>query len=72
MRFFAVFYGLGIAQIMTKKPAEREQEALEIIELATDDLTSLTKAFDLITEVVSQYEQANLELAEEADAPVIH
>ena len=60
---------------MTKKPAERNaaEDALEIIELATDDLESLTKAFNLITEVVAQYgEQPALELSEETELPVIH
>lgn len=56
---------------MDKKTSDRD-DVLEIIELATDDLQSLTKAFELITEVVSQYDQTSLELSEDLEIPVIH
>ena len=51
------------------KPAStpQKQDALEIIELATDDLQTLAKAFDLITEVCKEFEQPNLTVAEDQD-----
>ncbi|MCB0319805.1 MAG: hypothetical protein KDD60_02695 [Bdellovibrionales bacterium] len=46
------------------------EDAFEIIELATSDLQTLTKAFDLISEVCSEYKQPHLAVTSEPEYPV--
>ena len=53
------------------KPSKKD-EAFEIIELATNNLEDLAKAFELIDEVCTSFSQPELELSEQTELPVIH
>ncbi len=59
---------------MSKSPKSEitttEPDALEIIELATNDIDTLAKAFDLITEVCKEFDQPELAVSAKNELPV--
>jgi hypothetical protein len=50
---------------MSKANNTPEIDALEIIELATADLNTLARAFDLIQEVCAEFEQPGVSLSDQ-------
>lgn len=50
----------------------KEQDSLEIIELATSNIEELAKAFELISDVCASFQQPSLELSEDVDQVTVH
>ena len=52
--------------------SKKREESFEIIELATDSLEELTRAFELIEAVCTSRDQSGIELSEEQEELTIH
>lgn len=52
--------------------SKKREESFEIIELATDSLEELARAFELIEAVCTSREQSSIELSEEHEELTIH
>lgn len=57
---------------MSRTPQVNKPEALEIIELAIDDLELLTRAFSVIEEVCDHMNDPHLELPEQQEKIVLN
>ena len=57
---------------MTDPKKEKVEEVFEIIELASNDITVLARAFDVINEVCQELSDPEIELAEMQEEPVIN
>jgi|AACY02.16.fsa_nt_gi hypothetical protein len=51
---------------------KKKEEAFEIIELATDDLATLAKAFDLISDACREFSHRPVSLDDQAEEVTLH
>ncbi len=68
-RFYKLAVFTGIRHMTDSK---KREESFEIIELATDSLEELARAFELIEAVCTSREQSGIELSEEQEELTIH
>lgn len=68
-RFYKIAVFTGTRHMTDSK---KREESFEIIELATDSLEELARAFELIEAVCTSREQSGIELSEEQEELTIH
>ena len=61
-----------MAKSIKTEEKQAKDEAFEIIELATQDIETLTKAFNLISEVCEELGSTNIKLSEDGSDTIIN